>query len=221
MKKLLITLLVVGVAFLSPKIAKATDYPPRELTVKFRSDATRTQRQNVYQKVGSPRSKIDRLGVEIMDVAGDPKQIAKIVNRLPGVEYAEPDYLATVLEVTNDPYLFPQWGIFKIQAAATASSGWNFTHGSLLNKIAIVDTGIDESHPDLGSKVTDRTNCSDSPTNQDKYGHGTHVAGIAAGDTNNGIGVAGVGYNSTLLNAKALNDSGSGAYSWIASCIVW
>ena len=55
----------------------------------------------------------------------------------------------------------------------------------------------------------------------DLYGHGTHVAGIAAAATNNGLGVAGLGYNATLMNVKVLGDQGSGYYSWIASCITW
>ena len=55
----------------------------------------------------------------------------------------------------------------------------------------------------------------------DVYGHGTHVAGIAAAMTNNGIGVAGLGYTSTIMNVKVLGDTGSGAYSGIASGIIW
>lgn len=55
----------------------------------------------------------------------------------------------------------------------------------------------------------------------DNQGHGTHVAGSAAADTDNGVGVAGVGGNSRLVNVKVLDDSGSGAYSWITNGILW
>ena len=52
-------------------------------------------------------------------------------------------------------------------------------------------------------------------------GHGTHVSGIVSAITNNGIGVAGVGWNTRLFAVKVLNDSGSGASSWAVNGIYW
>jgi thermitase len=66
-----------------------------------------------------------------------------------------------------------------------------------------------------------KKNFTDSKTTEDVYGHGTHVAGIIAGVTNNVIGVAGVGYNSSLMNVKVLGDGGGGAYSWIIEGVIW
>lgn len=64
-------------------------------------------------------------------------------------------------------------------------------------------------------------NFTTSSVTDDNQGHGTHVAGSAAAGTDNGVGVAGVGGNSGLVNAKVLDDSGSGAYSWITNGILW
>jgi hypothetical protein len=76
-------------------------------------------------------------------------------------------------------------------------------------------------HPDLAGKLISNINLTNFGTPDDVYGHGTHVAGIAAAITNNGLGVAGLGYSSTIMNVKVLDDNGMGAYSWIVSGIIW
>src|SRR5207249_4669581 len=77
-------------------------------------------------------------------------------------------------------------------------------------------------HPDLRGKVAAERDFTGAATGVDDVcNHGTHVAGIVAAATSNGIGVAGVGYNVSLINAKVLNDTGSGFTSDIASGIVW
>jgi thermitase len=102
-----------------------------------------------------------------------------------------------------------------------APQAWEVTTGSPSINIAILDTGVDLDHPDLADKIVSNMNFSSSPTVDDVHGHGTHVAGIAAAMTDNGVGVAGLGYSSTIMNVKVLGDTGSGAYSSIASGIVW
>jgi len=80
---------------------------------------------------------------------------------------------------------------------------------------------IKSSHEDLTGKVVAAKNFTTSRTTDDKYGHGTHVAGIAAAVTNNSKGVAGAGVNCSLMNGKVLGDNGSGAYSWLINGIIW
>lgn len=167
---------------------------------------------------------IRNLDVDVVKVKGrDLNQSIVQLLKDPRVLHAEPNHIATVFEMTNDPRVLDrtQWGLFNIKAANEGISGWNYSKGNSNVKIAILDTGIDSSHEDLQGKVTDSHNCTNTADANDFFGHGTHVAGIAAASTNNGKGVGGVGYNASLINAKSLSNDGYGYYSWIADCIVW
>jgi serine protease len=111
----------------------------------------------------------------------------------------------------NDP-LFPrQWGLTQIHAPAAWARG---VEGAQVT-IAVVDTGVDLKHPDLASKLVSgadfQAGTNDCPPGpQDENGHGTHVAGIAAAITNNGIGVAGTAPAAKIMPVRVLDASGSG-----------
>jgi len=85
-----------------------------------------------------------------------------------------------------------------------APEGWDITTGDAAVKIAILDTGIDCSSAEHAGKCVEQVNFVSEYSNtlEDIMQHGTHVAGIAAANTNNGIGVAGVGWNSSVGNLK-------------------
>lgn len=233
MKKLLALLFCVLVSIgAAPAYAQSPLVPnvssdekvPGQILVKFKQaipESTTELKVDGYS--AKIKSRLDRINTLILSVPeAQQDAIISAFSRLPTVEFAEPDYIAHAFSTTNDPSLSQQWGMFKIQAAnSSGTSAWDTTTGNSTVKIAILDTGIDQDHVDLSAKVVANQNFTDSPTPEDFYGHGTHVAGIAAAITNNSTGVAGVGYNSSLMNVKVLNDSGSGAYSWIASGITW
>ncbi|MDQ3982639.1 MAG: S8 family serine peptidase [Actinomycetota bacterium] len=107
----------------------------------------------------------------------------------------------------GDPYLSQQWGLTRIEA----DKAWSIATGSGIT-IAVVDTGVDLGHPDLDGKIT-TTGADfvemkgDQNGAQDESGHGTHVAGIAAATTNNGIGIAGVAPGASILPVRVLDDS--------------
>jgi thermitase len=197
---------------------------PNRILVKFLPGTSDTIKASIHSRHGGRvAGVIPDIDVQVVNVSAN--QVTAMVKAYKGesrVLYAEPDYIAKAIDTPNDPYFANQWGMTKIQAPAA----WDITQGSSTVKIAICDTGIDQNHEDLASKIVANQNCTDpwsggSWTVDDRYGHGTHVAGIAAAITNNGKGVAGVGFNSSLMNVKVLNDYGSGYYSWIVNGITW
>jgi hypothetical protein len=118
----------------------------------------------------------------------------------------------------NDPYYGAyQWNMEKINAP----QAWGQSDGSG-QTIAVLDSGVDLTHPDLVAKlVTGYDFVNDDSDPSDDEGHGTHVAGIAAAATNNGIGVAGTGWGARIMPIKVLDATGLGFQSDIASGVEW
>jgi len=194
------------------------------ILVKFRPGAAAGERAEVHRALGGRvLEEIAAIGVEVVSVpAGAELALVAAYARNPLVEYAELDHVAYAVGEPNDPYFDRQWGLSNgNDADIDAPEAWDLTRGSDSVLIAILDTGIDQDHEDLAGKLAGSKNFTRSRTVDDRYGHGTHVAGVAAAATNNGKGVAGVGYDSRLLNVKVLDDTGSGYYSWIAKGITW
>ncbi|OGG02499.1 hypothetical protein A2W14_01725, partial [Candidatus Gottesmanbacteria bacterium RBG_16_37_8] len=224
---LLITAFLTAVFLfkLSPHSSHAQNNTPvkNRIIVRYKPRAGNTDKFKIRQIIGAVMSeKIDNLNAEVFEVPLPLfEKLLDVLKKHDLVLYAEKDEIAYALETTNDPYLPNQWGLTKIKASSNSESAWNYNHGNSSILVAVVDTGIDQNHPDLIAKIAKNKNCTSSTTVDDRYGHGTHVAGIAAAATNNNVGVAGVGYNVRLLNAKGLKDDGSGYYSWIANCIIW
>ncbi len=209
----LFTALVLVVA--APANAASGD----TILVKFRAGVSASAQSAIHRRHGGAvAGSIKQLGVQIVRVpAGQGREQARAYGRESSVAYAEPDSHAQALDVPNDPNFSLQWGLGKVRAP----DAWSVTHGSASVVVAVLDSGISQSHPDLAGKIVANQNFSDSATVDDVYGHGTHVAGIAAAVTNNGVGVAGLGYDTRLLDVKVLGDGGSGLYSWIAQGITW
>ncbi|PWI15284.1 peptidase S8 [Streptomyces sp. Act143] len=89
-------------------------------------------------------------------------------------------------------------------------------------KVAILDTGVDQTHPDLAGRVTKTANFSDSATTDDPYGHGTHVASIVGGSGAASAGTRkGVAPQADLLVGKVLGDNGSGSESQVIDGMEW
>ncbi len=131
--------------------------------------------------------------------------------------FVEPDYLAKAEMVPNDPGYAQQWHLGTIQAP----SAWNITTGSS-TPIAMVDSGVDPTHPDLASKLVPGWNfVSGNSTILDTMGHGTTTAGAAAAIGDNAVGVTGVAWNNPIMPLIVLDPTGYASYSNIASAIMY
>ncbi|MDD1729097.1 MAG: S8 family serine peptidase, partial [Methanospirillum sp.] len=219
-----------------------------------------------YSQAGLP-------GMQVVQVKGTTvKEAIQEYSTNPNVLYAEPDYrvslppeqadkvASTVQSVEmastrtpNDPEFPYQWGLKnsgqspfygKSGADIKAQNAWGTTTGSSSVIIAVVDTGVDYSHPDLAANIW--TNSGEIPNNgidddrngyvddvrgwnfysktnnpMDDHGHGTHCAGSIAAVGNNNIGITGVCWNAKIMPLKFLGASGNGKVSDAISAILY
>lgn len=154
-------------------------------------------------KIGMPNmGKIFKL--KVLD-SSDRNRVIEELKKLPEVLFAEPNGLASVDVLPNDTYFSYQWSL-QPGTKIRAPEAWDIFQGNSSTKIAVIDEGVDGTHPDLSGKVSGHTAI---------YGyHGTHVAGIAAAKTNNSTGIAGVDWNAQII-AKAFNDGTSSGDPYI------
>ncbi|MFD3660970.1 S8 family serine peptidase [Streptomyces sp. NPDC058659] len=121
------------------------------------------------------------------------------------------------------------WLDRKVQATLEQSTkqvhapeAWTAGYDGTGTKVAVLDTGADTEHPDLKGRVTASENFTDSATAGDRQGHGTHTISTVGGSGAASDGKKkGVAPGAELLNGKVLNDSGSGAASWIIAGMEW
>lgn len=150
---------------------------------------------------------------------GTEEKVAAALMKTGLFTYVEPDFIATATATTvtpNDPDFSSQWHLTSINAPGA----WSITTGTAGAPIAIIDSGVYSTHPDLSSKLVAGWNFLTGTSNTaDDYGHGTAVAGVAAAATNNGIGVAGVSWNNPIMPLVVVDSTGSSTYSNLAAAI--
>ncbi|ELZ01216.1 peptidase S8 and S53 subtilisin kexin sedolisin [Natrialba chahannaoensis JCM 10990] len=138
------------------------------------------------------------------------------------IEYVEENATLQSLYTPNDPYYDSQHAPQQVNC----EDAWAKSLGDEDVTIAVVDQGIEYDHENLVGNIDDRIGevfvgwgSDPEPLSRDDT-HGTLVAGIAAGETENGTGQAGIS-NCSLLAARALDEQGQGALSDIADAIQW
>lgn len=128
--------------------------------------------------------------------------------------------LAKYAGITEN-HKFASSGNFETQLV-NATQVWAMGYNGSGVKIAVLDTGIDASHPEFTGRIIAQQDFTGSASGfMDVLGHGTHVAGIAAGNMLNGGQFNGVAPGALLMNAKVLDDSGSGTTSSVISGLQW
>lgn len=193
------------------------DYVTDELIVKMRGDTDGLSAEMAINARGAviKKSFSDLRMVLIQLRPGDTiEDVQKSLENNPDVEYVEKNYIVYADLTPNDPRYSQQTYLNVIDA----SQAWNTETGISNVVIAVLDTGVEGTHEDISGKLLTGCNVLDSFTDascgsntDDNFGHGTGVAGTAAAKTNNGLGVAGICWNCSILPVKVLNDSGSGS----------
>lgn len=160
-------------------------------------------------------------GLSTADAARSTLSLAATASAATGVRGAEPNALCRASVVPNDPRYAEQWALSMIHA----DRAWDSSKGSASQVLAIVDTGM-TNHPDLAGRwvpgydfVSDAGSAGDGdgidpdPTDLSfQTWHGTVVASIAGGASQNGAGVAGVTWNTKLMPVRVLGRAGTGSY---------
>ncbi|MCX6562642.1 MAG: S8 family peptidase [Candidatus Aminicenantes bacterium] len=224
-----------------PRSQADPDFVPGEVLLKFKSSVPLPERALALAALRSRAlARISSLNAYVVRIPEDAtvEEMVEAFGRNPDIAYVQPNYIYRACLTPNDKYFEDQYALFnkgqqvgwvpgspqgKPSADIKATSAWEETTGIAGVVIGIVDTGVDLNHPDLKNKIRSRgydfVNGDTDAT--DDNGHGTMVAGIAAAETNNYEGIAGVAWNSKILPVKVLDQFGSGTTVTIVNGILW
>lgn len=204
--------------FVAAITAARADGPPARYIVMLASSETnafaplrRSQAQELAREVGAqPEQVYDTV---LSGFAGHltPRQVQRLL-QTGRVAAVVPD-AETHLAAQTIPT-----GVQRIGTLANTTAKIDGVDDPLPIDVAVLDTGIDPSHPDLN--VVGGYDCSGSGSWADRHGHGTHVAGII-GARDNGIGVVGVAPGARLWAVKVFGDNGTGYVSWLICGLNW
>ena len=226
-------------------------YVDGEILVRFRAGLSSAEEMRAEHAVMARQTAAISPGLFLLAVPdGAVPQAIRILRSLTGVTDVEPNYYAEESATPNDPSYPLQWAADNtgqtvngvagtVGADEGTSKAWNVTTGSRSVVIGEVDTGVDYTDTDLAANIwtnpggiggcaagTHGYNVLDSscdPMDDDAVygGHGTHVAGIMGAVGNNGVGVAGINWNTSILPVKWVDSSGSGTTAGLLEALNW
>ena len=157
---------------------------------------------------------------ELVSTEGRPVEaVIAELSADPAVEYAEPNYVVQLAApiAVNDPQTSGQYSLDKMRVR----DAWSLEQGGT-GVVAVLDTGVMASHPDLVGRVLPGYDFVNGDTNAgDDNGHGTWVSGIIAAKPNDGYGIAGISWSDKILPVKIMNGAGQGDTADLTSGIVW
>ena len=223
------------------------------LIVKFRPGTRLQKRVQIHAELGvSLNHQLKVLNdFDIIELTSgqDADDVIRLYQQLYEILYAEPDMQVNTMATPNDPSYSNLWGLHNnMQTGGTSNAdinapeAWDLTTGSASVVVAVIDTGVDYSHPDLAANMwinpgeiagdnidndgngyvddiygIDTANNDSDP--MDDAGHGTHVAGTIGAVGNNNLGVVGVNHQTSIIACKFLSASGGGSTSNAIKCL--
>ncbi|MCA0983386.1 S8 family peptidase [Halobacillus yeomjeoni] len=198
------------------ELSEKQAFAPQEMIVHFEDSVKPTYAKEI----------ISNLGGSVLEVTDDfivvkvPGQVTEAIDTFeknPAVDYAEANSMFYVNYTPNDPfYESEQYAPQKVEA----DLAWDVTQSDPSVQVAVIDTGVDYNHPDLAGKVIKGYDFAANDNDpMDEHDHGTHVSGIAAAQTNNGEGIAGLAPEASILAVRVLDASGSGSLDDVAQGI--
>jgi thermitase len=220
---------------------------PGQVVVGFQPGAAGQARAEAHRQAGAtPQRVIAAIDAAIVQVpVGREAAAIAAYESNPNVRYAEPNYLRLlrIPNEGNDPplgidYFTEQYGLNNfgqglyydsytgetgvitgaVDADIDAPEAWDLDTGSPAVIVAVLDSGVDCLHADLIGKCIDEQNLGPSTTPDDLIGHGTHVAGIIGAQGDNGIGIAGVSWHTSIAALKVCYEYNDWLYGLIGLC---
>jgi thermitase len=211
-------------------------YRKGELLIRFRGGLSQIEKDTIMATSGARlkkelrgESEIEKLEVNDND---DAATAALQLSLNPSVEFAEPNFLIAKDQLDsvlpNDPRFPEQWALKntgqnngQYGSDIGTTNAWHTTTGAQSTVIAVIDSGIDFTHPDLSNNEWTNPHptsgdvhgwdyITDTSEIKDEQGHGTAIAGIIAAQGNNAQGVSGVMWRAGLMSLRVLDNTGSG-----------
>ena len=205
-----------------------------ELLVRFRAGVSPSVKDTILATHGGRRKKYLRgeSGIEKLELSAgrDVKMTALQLSMESQVEFAEPNFLISKDNLTpNDPQFEQQWALRntgqeggQFGSDIKATTAWEKTTGASRTVVAVIDSGIDFTHPDVRNNRWTNPHPSasgdlhgwdyveDSGEITDEHGHGTAIAGIIGAEGHNAVGVTGVMWRASLMSLRVLDNTGTG-----------
>ncbi|MBU2499845.1 S8 family serine peptidase, partial [bacterium] len=230
-------------------VAPGYDYVPGELIIKFKPQVQELDKGGIFAPLDGRKVKdFTFIGAEHWQIkSGSVENAVALLESDPRVEYVEPNYIVYALEIPDDTRFGDLWGmnndggftdpsgnVAVADADIDAVEAWDVFTGSSSVLVAVIDTGVDYTHPDLvdnawtnpgeiaGDGIDndgngfiddihgwDFANGDNDP--MDDNDHGSHCSGTIGGVGNNALGVAGVNWDVSIMGLKFLTSGGSGS----------
>jgi thermitase len=219
-------LLVLSVALIwaglagNPAPAEPPAWVADQLLVTVRPGVDRGRAEGLYKAHGAAIiDEIPQIHTHLIRVPPQAlEQVEQALSRRPEVEAVQKNRRHPPGLVPNDPQYASQWHLPKI----AAPQAWDYLDWKPEVTVAILDSGVDPTHPDLAANLVPGYNFYSNNTNTaDVYGHGTKVAGAAAAVTDNDTGVASPAYQAFIMPIRVTGTDGWAYSSTLAQGLTW